>query len=179
MLRESRERCPRHRLQRKPLVSNPGMHHGTCITHVPWCMSGSLTRVGKENVPGIPANAQPAFLRIWQEAHNTMAWKYAPYHWPFSVNYTRKRSVMRSLDGFIVISLKELLHKLSSRRWIGVKRDQITAPPFSWLWCIEYRVILEPELLRDLDVCNNMIYTCLDMIINYTLVCGICIVSLS
>ena len=25
---------PRHRLQRKPLVSDPGMHHGTCVTHV-------------------------------------------------------------------------------------------------------------------------------------------------
>ena len=26
-----------------PLVSDPGMHHGTCATHVPWCMPGSLT----------------------------------------------------------------------------------------------------------------------------------------
>ena len=45
---------PRHRLQRKPQVSDPGMHHGTCVTHVPWCMSGSPTRGGRENVPGIP-----------------------------------------------------------------------------------------------------------------------------
>ena len=45
---------PRHRLQRKPLVSDPGMHHGTCVTHVPWCMSGSLTRGGGESVPDIP-----------------------------------------------------------------------------------------------------------------------------
>ena len=52
--RECWERFPRHRLQRKPLVSDPGMHHGTCVTHVPWCMSGSLTRGGGENVPGIP-----------------------------------------------------------------------------------------------------------------------------
>ena len=43
MRRECRERFPLHQLQRKPLVSNPGMHHGTCVTHVPWCMSGSLT----------------------------------------------------------------------------------------------------------------------------------------
>ena len=41
------------RLQRKPLVRDPGMHHGTCVTHVPWCMSGSLTRGGGENVPNI------------------------------------------------------------------------------------------------------------------------------
>ena len=38
----------------KPLVSHPGMHHGTCVTHVPWCMSGSLTHGGQENVLGIP-----------------------------------------------------------------------------------------------------------------------------
>ena len=43
-----------HRLQRKLLVSDPGMHHGTCVTHVPWCMSGSLTCGGGENVPVIP-----------------------------------------------------------------------------------------------------------------------------
>ena len=26
-----------------PRVSDPDMHHGTCVTHVPWCMPGSLT----------------------------------------------------------------------------------------------------------------------------------------
>ena len=40
------------RLQRKPLVSDPGLHH---VTHVPWCMPGSLTLGAGENVPGIPA----------------------------------------------------------------------------------------------------------------------------
>ena len=48
MRRECRERFIRHRLQRKPLVSDPGWHH------VPWCMSGSLNHTGGENVPGIP-----------------------------------------------------------------------------------------------------------------------------
>ena len=58
-----------------PLVSDPDMHHGTCVTHVPWCMPGSLTsrfllsrRRGK-TFPAFPAHAQPAILRIWQEAH--------------------------------------------------------------------------------------------------------------
>ena len=27
-----------------PWVIDPDMHHGTCVTHVPWCMSGSITR---------------------------------------------------------------------------------------------------------------------------------------
>ena len=54
MRRECRGRFPRHRLQRKLLVSDLGMHHGTYATHVPWCMSGSLTRGGGEYTAGIP-----------------------------------------------------------------------------------------------------------------------------
>ena len=26
-----------------PRVNDPGKHHGTCVTHAPWCMPGSLT----------------------------------------------------------------------------------------------------------------------------------------
>ena len=54
-----------------PQVSDPDMHHGTCVTHVPWCMPGSPTigflwnrRRGK-TFPAFPAHAQPAILRIW------------------------------------------------------------------------------------------------------------------
>ena len=54
MRRVCRERFPRHRLQRKPPICDLGMHHGTCVTLVSWCMSGSLTRGGGESVPGIP-----------------------------------------------------------------------------------------------------------------------------
>ena len=40
-------------------VSVPDMHHSTCVTHVPWCMPGSLTtgffwNRWRGNVPGIP-----------------------------------------------------------------------------------------------------------------------------
>ena len=50
---------PHHRLQRKPLVNDPGMHHGTCVT--PWCMSGSLTCGGGKTFPEFPAHAHPQF----------------------------------------------------------------------------------------------------------------------
>ena len=69
MHRECRETFPRHRLQRKPLVSDPSMQYGTCVTHVPWCMYGSPTRDGGETVLAFPAHAQHAILYIWQEAH--------------------------------------------------------------------------------------------------------------
>ena len=61
-------------LQMKPLISDPDMHHDTCVTHMPWCMSGSLTCGGGGNIPGACA---PAILRIWQEAHGT-----AMRQWP-------------------------------------------------------------------------------------------------
>ena len=54
MRRECRERFTHHPPQRNRLVSDPDMHHGTCVTHVPWCMSGSLARGGGENVPSMP-----------------------------------------------------------------------------------------------------------------------------
>ena len=60
---------PRRRFQRKSLINDPGMHHGTCVPHVPWCMLGSFTCGDGENVPGIPGACAPAILRIWQEAH--------------------------------------------------------------------------------------------------------------
>ena len=72
MRRGCRERLPRYRLRRKPLDSDPGMHHGACVTHVPWCMSGSLTRGGGKNVPGISGACGTTILRIWQEAHGAI-----------------------------------------------------------------------------------------------------------
>ena len=58
------------------------MHHDTCVTHVPWCMSGSLTRGDGENVPGIPGACAPAILRIWQEAHGVWG-----HGWPTCLLY--------------------------------------------------------------------------------------------
>ena len=80
--RECRERFPR---QRKPLFSDPVMHHGTFVTHVQWCMSGSLTHCGGEDVFGNPG----AILRIWQEAHARLMHHYIDvyYHTVFQNTY--------------------------------------------------------------------------------------------
>ena len=65
---ECRESFFHLRLQGKPLVSDPGMHYSTCIIHVPWCMSGSLTRGGGENVRDIPGaciSAHEVCFAVW------------------------------------------------------------------------------------------------------------------
>ena len=49
-------------------VNDPDMHHGTCVTHVPWCMSGSLTNgfllksVAGKKFSAFPSHAQPSIL---------------------------------------------------------------------------------------------------------------------
>ena len=69
-----------HAPGRKALVCDPGIHHGTCATHLPWCMSGSLTRCGGENVLGISSACTtrnftylargPCLIKYW---HGTKA----------------------------------------------------------------------------------------------------------
>ena len=92
MRRECQERFPRHRLQRKLLVSDPGMHHDTCVTHVPWCMSESLTRSGRENVPGIPsawATRDFTYLvrGLWHDNHKGIViWSFDIYVLPLKIS---------------------------------------------------------------------------------------------
>ena len=85
-----------------PQVNDPDMHHGTCGTHVPWCMPGSLTsdflwnRRRGNTFPAFPAHAQPAILRIWKEAHVMRFVKYfcaccCRYHVVAVVNYFEER----------------------------------------------------------------------------------------
>ena len=78
----------RGRLQRKPLVSDPGMHQGTCVTHVPWCMSGSLTRVGGENVPGIPgacATRKFTYLARSPLQYSSLVWSRGLFYYLFKI----------------------------------------------------------------------------------------------
>ena len=59
-----------------PRVSDTDMHHGTCVTHVPWCMPEPLTRFPLKSVagkmfPAIPTHAQLTILRLWWKVHES------------------------------------------------------------------------------------------------------------
>ena len=83
MRRECRERLPRHPGKRKPLVSDPSMHHGTCVTHVPLCMSGSLTAVaGKtspDNIPNCMKEVTWLMLCLSTNGHRTAGLGWLPF----------------------------------------------------------------------------------------------------
>ena len=51
---------PRRRFQRKQLVSDPGMHHGTCVTCRDACRD-RLPAVTGKTFPAFPAHAHPQF----------------------------------------------------------------------------------------------------------------------
>ena len=123
MRRECRERFPRHRLQRKPLVSDPGMHHGMCMTHVPWCMSGSLTFGDGKTFPALPAHAQRAIFRIWLEAHGRCG---------SNSNSIISNSLYKAVAWALYVTLfSRDCHRTSLminqhwfRRWLGAVRHQ-------------------------------------------------------
>ena len=88
------------------------MHHGTCVTHVPWCMSGSLTDGGGENVPDIPGgrmhNAQfyVSCLTAWR----------VHCHRSFLMSIINVKSALRYSKRSGVCCLKLLCRRL----WINV-----------------------------------------------------------
>ena len=134
MRRECREHFPLYRLERKPLVSDPGMHHGTCVTHVPWCMSGSLNRGGGENVPGIPGECA---------THNFTYLVRGPYRMKWHTASLRKSRKIRTWTFHMKDSISFLMIRNQSRRYI----DLIAA----W-FVVEYQI---SEVVR-LMSCGEM-----------------------
>ena len=123
MRRDCRERFPRQRIQRKPLVSDPSMHHGTCVTHVPWCMPGLLYSGGAENVPGIPGACA---------THNPMYRIRGPWYWSSSSRYS---SLMRHVNIKPALpSLKMPLVKLDLEGWKWLMNQCCVNIDLSLLW---------------------------------------------
>ena len=119
---------PCRRFQRKPLVTDPGMHHGTCVTHVPWCMSGSLTCGDRENVPGIPGACAPAILRIWQEAHGLAHTQND--HWKYQ--HSKCREILLDFNNHL--GLCHQFVKVSSKTSIIEKKQCLFRQHCSWWW---------------------------------------------
>ena len=118
---------PRRWFKRKPLVSDPGMHHGTCVTHVPWCIPGSLTCGHGENVPGNPDACAHAILRIWQEAHATISTRPHTLHFGATV-YTpcmsRRTSNIRHTKSQNLNVFRLVLARWSRMRMLLEQRRQ-------------------------------------------------------
>ena len=112
------------------------MHHGTCVRHVPWCMSGPLTCGDGENAPGIPGACAPAILRIWQEAHGAAVywsvaetvvglWHYLLY-WSLGVVRYRNNFIHPCVISFIFTCL------FSSITWFIFGAAWIGCPDYVW-----------------------------------------------
>ena len=116
---EYRERFPRHRLQRKPLVSDPDMHHGTCVTHVPWRILGSLTRGGGEMFPAFPAHAYLA-RGPWVMMYSVASFLIVVGAKPFPANQTAKYESV-SIVLFPVLWFQATVSNKKKSRYTNVK----------------------------------------------------------
>ena len=93
---------PRRRFQRKPLVSDPGMHHGTCVTHVPWCMSGSLACSERGKRSRHSRRMRTRNFAYLARGPLKRAWKgnYIPVFYADEINYPRDNVAVAFDDPF-------------------------------------------------------------------------------
>ena len=92
-------------------VSDPDMHHGTCVMHVPWCVPGSPTssfrwsrRRGKRsrhsqcmhNPRFYVSGKRPIVLGLVTLATITWSTKVAPFHFVMSLKLIWKLGISKS-----------------------------------------------------------------------------------
>ena len=74
-----------------PRLSDTNMHHGTCVTHVPWCMPGWLTSGvlwsrwrGKHSrhLRNPRQGVQPQALTKFPDYSLTFPWPFGVFPWP-------------------------------------------------------------------------------------------------
>ena len=116
-------------------VCEPGMHHGTCVTHVPWCMPGSLSSGflssrWRENVPGIPGACATHKCTYLVRGP---CWQY----WEAMVT----GRVGFQNDGFSFAAEKYVMNISRHRKWtstvsefIGIYSHQVWTSDVSCLW---------------------------------------------
>ena len=96
-------------------ISDLDMHHGTCVTHVPWCMPRSLpssslwSRRRGKTFPTLPALAQPVILRHYVSGKRPIATPPCIY----SV-YTTLAVKLDCASGTIYVFVRALLWRLQS-----------------------------------------------------------------
>ena len=136
MRRECRELFPLH-----TGFSHPDMHHGMCVTHVPWCMPGSLTSDflwsqsrGKRSrhsrrmrKPQFYVSGTRSMGYVLHE--DEINWKLAicAGNSPVTGEFPSQRPVTRSFGVFFGLRLNKRLSKQSRGWWFET--------PSRSLWC--------------------------------------------
>ena len=141
------------------LVSDPGMHHGTCITHVPWCMSGSLTSSfvwrrlrGKRSRYSLHMRNPPFYVSgkrpiICYNAHCHDIWdiwKHKQHHYRLHIFPQRKKWEIRA-------KLSGVKQQLFSGNCRGKGRRYIRQPGIFMVWC---KTVVKNQLLTQWRCCE-------------------------
>ena len=110
-----------------PGVSDPDMHRGTCVTHVPWCMTGSLTS-------GFP-------LSRWRGKRSRHSRRMRNPQFHVSVKSPTEVVVESVVVWWSVV-------RTTCLRWCGVRlRFSIECPWLGKIWCNTYSWLRTTSLL--------------------------------
>ena len=129
-------------------VSDPDMHHGTCVTHVSWCMLGSLTSGflwgrWRENVPGIPgACTTRNFTYLVRGPWDTL------YSADTSDKYTAYSNIA---NGYLIFFLCNILTVKPQKRTL-VSNKIVENSRICWRWS---NYILNPDVTPDFNGLGN------------------------
>ena len=142
-----------------PRVSDPDMHHGTCVTHVPWCMSGSLTsgflwsRWRRKTFPAFPAHTQPVILRICQEAHGVLSKS------PASPLFAQLLVLAKIKENTKAPRHWRLWGEFTGDRWIHHTKDQLRAKCFHLMTssCVRWNGTIEIHGCKIVRYCTEAV----------------------
>ena len=107
-----------------PRVSDPDIHHGTCVTYVPWCMAGSLTSGFRWNRPMETTTRVPFILfkylllmHSWWRHQMETFFALLDLCGPVTGESHSQRPLTQSFDASFDLRLHKRLSKQSRRRW--------------------------------------------------------------
>ena len=113
-----------------PLVSDPDMHHGTCVTHVLGCMPGSLTN---------------SFLwSRWRGKRSRHSWRMCNPQ--FCI--TGKRSMERNISGFTSASWDS---KMAASAGRGMKL---------LFWSVQFGLLMDSQSVQYTWICLEIHIIC-------------------
>ena len=99
-----------------PLVSDPGMHQGTCVTHVPWCMPGSLAP-SHSDLWWCPIPSQ----WLTMQSHSSLVVPVCTYRCAVTMGVVILPVVLWAVGHTLVVAIVEVVVDLKGRLpWVGV-----------------------------------------------------------
>ena len=155
-----------------PRISDPDMHDGMCVTHVPWCMTGSLTS-------GFLWSRWRCTVAVHEQTRNFTYLARGPWHRlcspQFPVSATKKLWGIRTVVDIRFTSLEANFKNIKSisestvfskYQWYHYQRIKSKSKT---KWCFDNKALQSICIYMIIVYANKLTNSCLNQIIKYRL----------